>query len=603
MSYALFEDVLNPEKESSYLFLDLFTEVCIYDYSEVSAALAKIEALSKDGYYLAGYIAYDSIFGLEPKISSDKNISDSPLIHFRAYNTCKTFASKDLLDVLCKFDIECDYGHFQINQILLEDNYKSYQQKFKQIQKHLVAGDSYQVNLTLRGNICFQTDSIFNVYYHLSRYKPVEYAALLPYLPNQLLSFSPELFFHKSGEVIRVKPMKGTAPRSNDTVTDEFTRNWLANDNKNRAENLIIVDLLRNDLSRFCETGTIKVNDIFKVEEYSTVFQMVSEISARVNPSITFYQIIRGLFPCGSITGAPKISTMQIIDSVESSRREAYCGAVGFILPNNDMHFNVAIRTLSKNSTDSFYQFGVGGGITIQSNPSEEWDEIKTKLKFISDFYQPDFDLIESMLVVDGQIKNLPEHLTRLANSASMLMFPIDIMQLEDLLISYLKQNLIMFDKRYKLRLIVKYPCELMISHTEISAPVMPLRVALLSKSIDSSNPLFQHKTTAKEVRGLYDSLYAEHLNSSMVDELIFINHDGVITESRYFNVIIDYADQLITSPVSEGLLPGVFRQKMLDDGSLLEKPITPLMLESAAAIYLCNDVRGLQLCEYQGRV
>lgn len=603
MSYALFEDVLNPEKESSYLFYDLSTEVCIYDYSGVVSALAKIEALSKDGYYLAGYIAYDSILGLEPKISSDKVISKSPLVHFHAYSACKVFASKNLLDVLRQHGIKHDRSGFQVKQILLEDNYKSYQQKFEQIQKYLVAGDSYQVNLTLRGSIRFQADSLFDVYYHLSRHKPVEYAALLPYLPNQLLSFSPELFFHKSGEVIRVKPMKGTAPRSNDPVIDESTRNWLANDSKNRAENLIIVDLLRNDLSRFCETGTVRVDNIFKVEEYSTVFQMVSEISGRVNSSITFYEIIRGLFPCGSITGAPKISTMQIIDSVETSCREIYCGALGFILPNNDMHFNVAIRTLSKSNTDSFYKFGVGGGITIQSNLSEEWDEIKTKLKFISDFYQPDFELIESMLVIGGQIKNLAEHLTRLANSASMLMFTIDTLQLEGLLMSYLRQNLFAFDKRYKLRLLVKHPCELIISHTEITTSVTPLRIALLNKPIDSSNPLFQHKTTAKEVRGLYDLLYQEYLNSSILDELIFINKNGIITESRYFNVIVDYAGQLITSPVSEGLLPGIFRQKMLDEGSLLEKPITPTMLENATAIYLCNDVRGLQLCEYQGKI
>ena len=604
MAYALFEDVLNPESDKSYLFTDSCTEICIYDYSKVDDGLFEIDELSKRGYYLAGYIAYDSILGLEPRLKIDKQkSSDFPLIHFHAYRKCKVFPSKILFEVLQECGIEYRKEELNLKQIILENSFNEYQKKFDQIQTNLIAGNTYQVNLTLRGEMNLESNSLFSAYYHFSRNKPVEYAALLPYLPNALLSFSPELFFQKSNDEIRVKPMKGTAPRGNNPISDDLSRNWLSNDAKNQAENLIIVDLLRNDLSRFCQTGTIKVNELFKVETYATVFQMVSEIKAKVDPDISFSQIIHGLFPCGSITGAPKISTMQIIDSVESSSRQSYCGTVGFILPNNDMHFNVAIRTLNKNKDSSYYKFGVGGGITIQSEVTDEWEEIKTKLKFITDFYQPDFELIESMLVVNGNIKNLSEHLSRLVHSASSLMFRIDIEQIKRTLIEYLTINLLAPDKKYKLRLTFNYSQHIAIAHSEITETRDIIKVALLNEKINTQNQLFQHKTTAKEVRGIYDLIYEKYITKLDVNELIFINQDGVITESRYFNVIIEDNGQLITSPVREGLLPGVFRQIMIENGELVEKSITPEMLENSTVVYLCNDVRGLLVCEYKGRI
>lgn len=604
MSYALFENVLNPGLKNSYLFTNPCTEVCIYDYFEVAAGLDEINKLSEKGYYLAGYIAYETIFGLESNLRLAKqNSSEVPLIHFYAYKTCEVFSSNDLCQILQAHGIDSRVENLKLKHIFLEDDFNSYHKKFNQVQSNLIAGNTYQVNLTLRGELNIEPNSLFSVYYHFSRNKPVEYAALLPYLPNALLSFSPELFFQKFNDEIFVKPMKGTAPRGKDAVSDDYFRNWLSNDAKNQSENLIIVDLLRNDLSRFCEVGSIRVNDLFKVETYSTVFQMVSEIQAKVDPAIPFSQIIRGLFPCGSITGAPKISTMQIINEIESSSREAYCGTVGFILPNNNMHFNVAIRTLNKNKDCSFYKFGVGGGITVQSEVVDEWSEIKTKLKFITDFYQPNFELVESMLVSDGKIQNLTEHLTRLVSSASILMFTININLIKQKLLEYLILHSIVSGKKYKLRMVVSYTQDITISHVEIKKTEDVIRVALLSQKIDTKNYLFQHKTTAKEVRGLYDSIYTKYITNSGINELIFINQDGIITESRYFNVIIKYGNELITSPVRAGLLPGVFRQKMLENGSLLEKSITIDMLEGASAIYLCNDVRGLMLCEYRGRI
>lgn len=606
MSYALFEDVLNADFENSYLFTKLVFEICIYDFSKVESALSQIEEFSRSGYYLAGYIAYDSIFALESKLQVEKSKTISsgvPLIHFNVYEQCQKFASKQLLDILSSQKIEFEQSNtVKLNRIFLEDDILSYTEKYNQVQSELEKGNTYQVNLTIEAQLEFGNSPPTSIYYQLSRSKPVQYAAFLPYLPQELISLSPELFFYKTNNKIHVKPMKGTAPRSGDYLSDKRYYEWLSGDAKNQAENLIVVDLLRNDLSRFCKTGSVKADRLFKVEEFSTVYQMVSELSADLDKDISFTEILKGIFPCGSITGAPKLNTMRIIDNIEQRARGTYCGAIGFILPNNDMHFSVAIRTLTRSTEDKLYKFGVGGGITIRSRPDDEWNEIKTKLRFICNFYQPDFEIIESMLLVNGHIYNLSLHLERFYRSADQLMFNIDnenvCLQLKKYLATH--KGEFELDQKYKLRLALAHSGKLTISHNRVDNIPNQLSVAVIKEAINTDSPMFYHKTSAKEVRGLYDDIYKNSLDPS-IDELIFINENGVITESRYFNVIIEYEGQLITSPTSEGLLPGIYRQKMIADGILNEKLITMQMVEVASSIYLCNDVRGLIRCVYLG--
>jgi len=604
MNYALFEDVLNPKQESSYLFWNMAEEICIYDFGCILDGLYAIERLSQRGYYLAGYIAYDAILGFEKRLKKLQSTTNSePLIHFIAYKNYTKFASNNLAETLAKLGIYIQGGQLvNIRVIEFADNKDEFAAKFSLIQENLKKGNTYQVNLTTRVSLEFDPITDIDLYYQLSRAKPVEYGALLPFSPQTVISLSPELFFRKIGSNITVKPMKGTAQRGNTIAEDESNYNWLGNDEKNRAENLIIVDLLRNDLARICKTGSVNVAELFKVEKFTTVFQMISEINAQLPDKIRFSQIVRALFPCGSITGAPKLSTMQIIDDVERSNRGVYCGTVGFILPNNDMHFSVAIRTINKTEECQKYQIGVGGGITVRSEFIEEWQEMQTKLKFLNNSYYPDFNLVESLLYIDGQLHNLEQHLLRMKHSAERLLFEVDINYLRTKLTGYFdeKSSIFQSGQKYKVRVSADYKGRFEISHSELHMVNEVYKVRLLKIPLNSSSVLFHHKTTAKEVRGLYDQLYLKYKPND-IDELIFINQDGIITESRYFNVLLEYDGQWITSPVKAGLLPGVYRQNLLDQGKLVEVPITAQMLEDATQVYLCNDVRGLIYCDYLG--
>lgn len=389
MQFALFENTKFPKQLDSYLFTKPEYEICIFNKEDINSALAKINQLSQQGYYLAGYVAYDAVFALNEKlIRKVKNVSSNPILHFMAYRHATRFCSEDLFSVLDdKLGQRPTIPQTSafIKNFKLEYDYQKYQEKFYQVKQHLEQGDTYQLNLTLRANFTSTID-LFSLYYHLSRSQRVRYASYLPFEPETVISISPELFFKKNKNYLHVKPMKGTAPRTNDALANQQYYEWLQQDQKNLAENLIIVDLLRNDLAKICHTGSVEPIKLFKIETYETVYQMVSHIRAQVNPDILFSELIKALFPCGSITGAPKLSTMQIIEAVEDSARGIYTGAIGYILPNNDMCFNVAIRTLTGAANGNILTLGSGGGVTVKSIAQEEWEEIKMKLRFVTQF-------------------------------------------------------------------------------------------------------------------------------------------------------------------------------------------------------------------------
>lgn len=594
MKFAIFEDCLQPEQECSYYFSDPIAEVVIYQGSDFAAGLSQIEQLRQSGLYLAGYVAYTAVCALYDKLQLDID-NEQPLLHFVAYKTAQKFASQNLGQLhpeLLQNNSELDFNYFE-----LKSNYAEYLAKFNQVQQHLVAGDSYQLNLTLPLNLSTNNPNLFVSYYQLSRSHPVSYASYLPFAPQSLISISPELFFKKIANQIFVRPMKGTMSRGSTEAEDLANAEFLAHDAKNRAENLIIVDLLRNDLAKFCVGSSVKASDLFAIEKFQSLFQMTSKIQAEVLATISFAEIISGLFPCGSITGAPKLRTMQLIKQIEEYSRGAYSGAIGYILPNNDMQFSVAIRTLSANCKNpQQLELGVGGGITIKSDPAEEWAEIATKLSFIRRFYRPSFNLIESFLVADGIIVNLADHLQRLNNSAQNLGFKCMSTKIQlnliDYVVKYCKPT-----ERSKLRLELNFAGEVKIEHVTIGENPDLLRVAIHHVAIDTQHGLFLHKTDSSLTRGLYTQIDQKYKPRS-VDELIFVNQNGFVTESRYHNLIIDYNGTLITPPVAHGLLPGIYRRKMLKIGNLTEQSITPIMLEQAYAVYLCNDVRGLVKCQ-----
>ncbi|RTK96065.1 MAG: chloroperoxidase, partial [Neisseriaceae bacterium] len=282
------------------------------------------------------------------------------------------------------------------------------------------------------------------------------------------------------------------------------------------------------------------------------------------------------------------------------SPRDVYTGSIGYILPNNDMMFNVAIRTISKYHNEKFAQFGAGGGITIQSNTLDEWNEIKIKTKFITNFYKTKFGIVESMLFKDNNIQNIDKHLNRLKNTADHLLFECNLEQINNRVLQYIKNEKL--SDTCKLRLELDYQHNLLIEHCAIAKAKQPIRVGLLKHKIDTSHFMFKYKTTSPLTRGLYTELHNKYTNDE-VDEIIFVNQNNEITESRFFNIIIEYQGRLITPPLSCGLLPGIFRQTMIDNDELVEEIITPNMLKSATRLYLCNYVRGLIDCVFIGEI
>ena len=402
--------------------------------------------------------------------------------------------------------------------------------------------------------------------------QPVEFGALINIDGFQILSASPELFFRRQGDLILTRPMKGTAPRGFSMEEQRVNSEWLANDEKNRSENVMIVDLLRNDLRRICQVNTVTVDELFAIEVFPTVLQMVSTISGCLRPGITYAEIFRALFPCGSITGAPKIRTMQIIRELEEYPRGVYTGTIGFIAPDEAV-FNVAIRTLVLQNNEG--RMGIGGGIVWDSNPLEEYNECLLKGAFLKRSSSP-FQLIETILW-DQEYKFLSEHLSRLASSAEYFDFKLGDIK------SRLPTH---FPQPQRVRL-------LLFRNGTVNITATPLTYAssgrvIISKKRTNSKCLFLRNKTTR--RNLYDLEY-RHAQSAGYDDAIFMNTEGYITEGAIHNIFIVKDGQWLTPPVTDGLLPGILRSSL----NVTERHITLEDLLSADQVYLGNSVRGLQ--------
>lgn len=384
--------------------------------------------------------------------------------------------------------------------------------------------------------------------------------------------------------------MKGTAKLTGNDLEDLKIYKELSSCDKNMAEHLIIVDLLRNDLSAIAKTYSVKVDKLFLIEKYKNLLQMTSQISAKVDKRISFRKILDGLFPCGSITGAPKKRTIELIKQIEKDKRGVYTGSIGYIMPNNDMCFNVAIRTIQKYQDN--LQIGVGGGITVYSDVQSEWQEMNIKINFIRQIYHPDFCLIES-LYYHKKFRYLELHLDRLKNSARQLFFDIDIQKIRDQLYDYVEQ--LARDKEYKIRVEYHYNKSIIIEHAQIdTTKQQPIKLLVCPEKINSANKLFQHKTTHNSTRGFYAQMHQKYINQDKNYELIYINEKDNITETRFHNIIIEKNNKLYTPKLKDGVLAGITRKSLIQKGKLQAKSITLNDLKTADKIYLINSVLGL---------
>lgn len=572
--YALLENYRGGE---SYRFSQVVAELIAFSATELHQCLEKINHYQQQGFYCVGYISYETGFVLNKPLQHLVVPSNSPLLHMLV---CQ---SRQLIEPV-KVKAETKL----IDTMHLHQEYKAYVHAFDKVRQALMQGNSYQLNLTWRCDISSHLDSL-TLYRQLALHQLVDFAAYLPFSTATVLSFSPELFFKKKGENLTLQPMKGTS-----CITEQAYD--LAVDIKNQTENLIIVDLIRNDLARCTHTGTVNVDNYCQVQDFQTVKQMTSTISANCDVSLSLETILTCLFPCGSITGAPKINTMKIINELEPSRG-IYTGAIGYITPDNDMCFNVAIRTLVKQG--EHYTMGVGGGITLQSKPKEEWQEIKTKLNFIKRNYQPEFNLVESLLF-DKHYRNLNLHLQRMQRSAQQLLFEFDSLAIENQLIQFAQQ--LKPEYSYKVRIELTPHGECNIEAIETNKLTIPERIYLCPDAIASDHFLFRHKSTAAVTRGVYQSMHDKYLFQDNNAELIFYNKTNNITESRYYNVVIDVGGRLLTPHQKSGLLPGTYRHQLLSTHDIVEQQVDIELFESASRYWLINDVRGMIEVKWMGQ-
>ena len=341
--------------------------ISCYHPSELESSFLKIESLLKQGFIVAGFLSYEAGYTFEKKLWLDKRY-DFPLLFmgcYRAPSSCSTFAQKAR-------------NPYALNDVTINTDQEKYFRDIAQIRSHISYGNVYQITYCLKMRFGWEGEA-FSLYRALYRKQPVPYAAYLEAGQFKILSLSPEMFFKKTGSFIKTKPMKGTWPRGGNFFSDMIAGLRLHYDPKNRAENLMITDLLRNDLGR-CASN-ICVPKLFEVAQYNLLYQMTSTVTARVQPDIPLYKLFSSLFPSGSVTGTPKIRAMQVIRRLEAEERKIYTGAIGYILPNKDMFFNIPIRTLLLQDKNG--EMGIGGGIVWDSTARGEWDEGMLKGRFL----------------------------------------------------------------------------------------------------------------------------------------------------------------------------------------------------------------------------
>ena len=435
------------------------------------------------------------------------------------------------------------------------------------IRELIAAGDTYQVNYSFPLTATFSGDA-YTWYRELCVAQGAPYSVYLDLDRYKVLCLSPELFFKRVDDHVVTKPMKGTKTRGRWPDEDREHAEWLRESPKDRAENIMIVDLLRNDLGKVSVPGTVNTTSVYDVEKFETVWQMTSTVESTLRPGTTLVELMSALFPCGSITGAPKIRTMQIIRELERYPRGIYTGAIGFLFPGGDCLFNVAIRTVVIDTQTGEATFGVGGGVTFDSTATGEYDECLVKSRFLQT--KPvEFELFESMLVEDGEIFLLQRHIERLKNSA--VYFGFDFKE------EALYKNLASIPfPAAKLKLTLRKDGRVTTETSPIVDSPEPKRVSLAPTPVNSADRFLFHKTT----------------NRAYPDNLIFWNERNEVTESGTANIVVKIDGQLFTPPVSCGLLPGTFREHLLEQGAIKERVITVEEFKAAEEIYLVNSVR-----------
>ena len=549
------------------IFTDTIKELKTKDIKEVKHLLAEVEAYQNQGYYAVGYLSYEAAPAFETKFEViDGPLMSEYLLYFTIHETVQTEP------------IPLTYKPTDLPKSWQElTSAEEYKAAIEQIHHHIRQGDTYQVNYTVQLQQNLTADP-FAIYNRLVVEQNAHYNAFIQHDDVTIISISPELFFKKDGDRLTTRPMKGTTNRGLTTETDLKQAQWLAQDQKNRSENMMIVDLLRNDMNRISKIGSENVKRLCQVEQYSTVWQMTSTIETQLLPNSSLSDVFQALFPCGSITGAPKIATMEIINKVEKQPRGVYCGAIGILVPQGPSIFNVAIRTLQMEGTKAVY--GVGGGITWDSKWEAEYEETKQKAAVLYR-QNPRFDLISTGRVHQGKLLFLEEHMKRLQESSRYFDYPFNKekvkKQVEDLCQS------LDFDTDYRLKMSLAKDGELTFEHNQLTGLADDFcQARLVEQTYPLDSPYTYFKTS-----------YRPHISLGP-HEQIYYNQKKELLETSIGNLVLKIEDQLYTPPIRLGLLNGIYRQNLIANNQVTERVLTLDNLKQAQAIYGCNAVRGL---------
>lgn len=577
----------DPENRYSFLFTHPLAILEAKEDDRIPEVFAQIEEYAKR-YFLAGFFSYELGHYFTNHVQAGDTF-EFPLVWLGVYEKPLIFDHRNGAFTDFQQEWFADSATYQashsISNLQLTISPDEYQSRIRQIKKYIEAGDTYQVNFTTRYKFDF-VGHPYSLYQELKKKQEVAYNGFIKIRDRYVLSISPELFFRREGNRIVVRPMKGTMPRGRTLAEDDLQAQRLANDEKNRSENVMIVDLLRNDLGRVSKTGSVRVSNLYTVEKYNTLFQMTSTIESELKERLTYFDLFKSIFPCGSVTGAPKIRTMQIIRELESGPRGVYTGAIGMISPGVDAAFNVPIRTvLIENGRG---EMGVGSGIVYDSDARAEFDECQLKANFLIEQYR-EFSLIESVLWHDG-FQRLPLHLKRLRDSAAYF----DFAYVEDEILKRLRdaEKHFYISSRYKIRLLLNKEGVAEISHEPLTYQNLQFgRVTISSVRTSSKDVFLFHKTTRRD---LYQSEY-EKYSAQGFSDVIFMNEHGQITEGAISNIFIKKNGNYLSPPVECGLLNGVFRQEFLaTHSSAVERILSLEDLFLADEIYMTNSVRGM---------
>ncbi|MDH4116935.1 MAG: aminodeoxychorismate synthase component I [Acidimicrobiia bacterium] len=577
MFAARFDD-LRPRRRRSFEMTGPDRVVEATSLDEVGPALAAVQAEVEAGRWVAGWVTYEAAPAFDPALHvrpvKSTAVDGLPYVWFGV------FADRGPATPLPR-------SGYTLGEWTPRESAARHHAGVETIRGHIRSGDTYQANYTFRIGADFDGDPRA-LYRDLSHSQNSAYGAFIDAGRWVVVSASPELFIEWKHGRITSKPMKGTTRRGLDLADDEERRSWLEHSEKNRAENLMIVDMVRNDLGRIARTGTVRVPALFTTEKYDTVWQLTSTVVAEPRTGTTLVDAFGALFPCASITGAPKVATMDIIADLESDPRGVYCGAVGFGGPGTDgtpqWAFNVGIRTILVDRERGQAHYGTGGGITYDSTPSDEYDEALLKARVL-DRRSADFELLETMRwEPTSGFRHLHRHLHRLSDSAWYFDVPLDPAEVR----AALDRATVGHEAALRVRLTVDRTGWVHVTADPAPGPpIEPVTLAVDTVPVDAGDPFLHHKTTD---RRLYETAAARHPDA---DDVVLVNDRGEVTETTIASLAVHLAGRWVTPPLTAGCLPGVERAAAIEAGLLSEAPITIDDLERADGIARLNSLRG----------